>query len=102
MTEHKWQIGKFQIVLGSSSKTLKIVLVLLIVFSAAAMSALWWLQSNILRQMETMRRQAAALDYQNQLLEEKLDSMYTVNGMLQIAKEELDMVTPDTVLFQMQ
>lgn len=102
MTEHTWQIGKVQIVVSPSSKVLKIVLVVLLVVSAAAMGTLHWLNGAIQDQTELYRRQAAALEYQNAVLEDKLENMTTVQGMLEIAKEELGLVSPDTILFQMQ
>lgn len=102
MSEHIWHIGKVQIIFSSGSKVLSRVLIALIAVSAAAIGALSWVSSSVTEQTEAVRRQAAALEYANAVLQEKIDSMDTVHGMLEIAKEELDMVSPDTILFQMQ
>lgn len=102
MSEHIWQVGKVQVIFSSGSKVLGRVLGALIVFSMAAIGALGWVSSSVSQQTEALRRQAAALEYANTVLEQKAEGMSTVHGMLQVAKEELDMVSPDTILFQMQ
>lgn len=102
MSEHIWQIGKVQIVISSGSKLLTRVLAALIVVSMAAMGALGWVNKTVAERNDALRRQASALEYENTVLQQKTDNMSTVRGMLDVAESELNMVAPDTILFQMQ
>jgi cell division protein FtsL len=45
-----------------------------------------------------MRQEAAALEFENAQLTEKTENISTVQGVEQIAQEDLEMVSPDTIL----
>lgn len=102
MEERKLQLGKRQIVLRHSSPMLKAVIIVLILFSMAAMGALAWVQSGLQSQMQTMTEQAAAITAQNEELTYRMQNPENVQVIQRIAEEELDLVTPDTVLIQLQ
>lgn len=84
--------------LRPSPASLKIVLILLIVCFTAALAALRWVHNGIRAQTEELRSTAAAVEYANSELERKKESLGSVQSIQEIAREELGMVDPDTVL----
>lgn len=94
--------GNVQIIWNHSSTLLKVLIIVLIVFSIAALSALNWVRSSIIRQTDEMRQEAAALEERNDKLTERMENAESVQTIKDIAKEELGMVTSDTVLIQPQ
>lgn len=98
LEDRELKIGKVQIILRPGSKLLKVLVVVLVVFSTAALAALWWVRTDVTRQTETLRAQAAALEYENEDLQSKIDELGSMAGIARIAKEELGLVSPDTVL----
>ena len=100
MEERKLQIGKVQVILRHSSPVLKAVVIVLIVFSMAALTALAWVRGSIRSQVEDLRQEAAALEQENRELQEKIDALGSVQSVQDIAQEELGLVNPDTVLIQ--
>ena len=91
---------KFRVELRSSSNLLKIVVAVLIVFSLAALLALGWMRGSIQKQTEGQKEAAAALEQENRDLQEKIDNLDTVQGVQDIAREELGFVDPNTVVIQ--
>ena len=91
---------KLRLVMRSGSTALKIVMVVLIVFSMAALTALAWVRGSIRSQVEELRQEAAALEQENRELQEKIDALGSVQSVQDIAQEELGLVNPDTVLIQ--
>ena len=89
---------KIKLVVRPSSPLLKIVLVLVIVFSMAALISLSWVRQNIQAQTEAMRQESQALVAENAELREKITELDTVQSVQDIAREELDMVDPNTVV----
>ena len=56
--------------------------------------------NKIKNQTEDLRAQAAALEQENSDLEEKIQNLGSVQSVLEIAQEELGLVSSDTVVFQ--
>ncbi len=102
MEERKLQIGKVQVILRHSSPVLKAVVIVLIVFSMAAMGALMWVQAGLQRQVRSMTAEAAVIVSENEKLSNRLENPGDVKTIREIAEEELDLVTPDTVLIELQ
>lgn len=102
MEEKKLQVGNIQVVMRPTSMLLKALVIVLIVFSMAAMGALAWVQAGLHRQTEDMRAQAVVLDSENKKLKGRLDNPDDVQTIKDIAKEELGLVDPNTVLIQLQ
>jgi len=76
----------------------KVVVIVLIVLSMAALIALGWSQADMRRQIEEMRREVAQLESENQDLREKIDALDSVEGVENIAQEELGLVDPNTIV----
>ena len=89
---------RIQLVFRPSSTLLKIVVIVLIVFSTAALIALSWVRQSIQMHTEDMRQEAMALEQRNDDLVDKIDMLGSVQSVEQIAQEELGMVKPDTVI----
>ena len=87
-----------QFVIRPSSALLKIVVIVLIVFSTAALIALSWVRQSILVRTEDMRQEAVALEQENEDLEKKIGHLGTVLSVQQIAQEELGLVDPNTIM----
>ena len=89
-----------RLVVRSSSPALKIVMTVLIVFSMAALTALAWVRGSIRSQVEDLRQEAAALEQENRELQEKINALGSVQSVQDIAREELGLVDPNTVVIQ--
>ena len=76
----------------------KVVVIVLIVLSMAALIALGWSQADMRRQIEQMRREVAQLESENQDLREKIEQLDSVEGVENIAQEELGLVDPNTIV----
>ena len=100
MPERTITLGKVQIIWRHSSLLLKTLVIVLIVFSMAAMAALGWVRMSIQNQTGQMLAEAAALEEKNKELNQRIQSIDAVDTIQSIAEEELGLVTPDTVLIR--
>ena len=81
-----------------ASNILKIILILLILFSIVALVALRWVHNGILDQIDELKDEASGLEYANAELDQKTEELGSVQSIQDIAKEELGLVDPDTIL----
>lgn len=98
MQERNNPLKNVKFVVRPAPNALKIVLIALIVFSIAALAALRWVHNGILTEIDNMKGEAAAVEYANEALTEKMDKLGSVQSIEDIAKEELGLVDPNTVL----
>ena len=77
-----------KVIFRSGSLALKIIVAVLIVFSMAALAAL--------------RDEAAALEHQNSELEEKIGELGSVKSVEDIARSELGLADPNTLILDLQ
>ena len=91
---------KFRVEFRSSSNLLKIVVAVLIVFSTAALLALGWMHSGLRERTQAQKDAAAALEQENRDLQEKINDVDSVQGVQDIAREELGLVDPNTIVIQ--
>ena len=96
----EFKTGKVKIKLRPAPAVLKIALIALIVFSITALAALRWVHNGILEATAEKQQQAAALEGTNADLQEKIDRAGSVQGIEDIARDQLGLVNPDTVLIQ--
>ena len=96
MKEYKTE--KFKIRLRSAPVKLKVALVALIVLSIGALMALRWVHNGIQAQTQLTREPAAARAGANADMQEKIDNIGSVQSIRQIARDELGLADPDTVL----
>ena len=81
-----------------ASNLLKIVLIVLIVLSMATLIALRWVHNGILTETDKLREEAAHIENENKELIEKTEAIGSVQSIKDIAKEELGLVDPNTIL----
>ena len=81
-----------------ASNILKIVLIILILFSIVALVALRWVHNGIRTQIDELKEEASDLEYANAELDQKTEELGSVQSIQDIAKEELGLVDPDTVI----
>ena len=81
-----------------ASNILKIVLIILILFSIVALVALRRVHNGILTQIDELKEEASGLEYANSELDQKTEELGSVQSIQDIAKEELGLVDPDTVI----
>ena len=94
----EFKTGKFTVRLRSAPVKLKAAIIVLIVLSMAALLALRWVHNGIQAETQRKTEQAAAMEGENADLQEKIDSIGSVQSIRQIARDELGLVDPDTVL----
>ena len=83
-----------------ASNILKILLIVLIIFSIVALAALRWVHSGILSEIDELKQEASGLEHANSELEQKTEELGSVQSIQDIAKEELCLVDPDTILIE--
>ncbi len=98
MEEKRSPLKKVKVVIRPSSPALKIVVIVLILFSMAALLALRWVHSGILEETQNLKEEAAQVEHANSELEEKIDQIGSVQSVQDIAEDELGLVDPDTVV----
>ena len=79
-------------------RKLKVLLFALILACAAALIALGVVRGRIQQQTQEALDQAATLEQENAELEEKKEKLGSSSGIKDIAKEELGLVDPDTII----
>ena len=99
MAEKKIPLKNIKVEVRPAPPVLKIVVILLIVFSMAALIALRWVHAGIRNQTEEKRQEAAALEQENTELNEKISDLGSIQSVKDIAESELGLVSPDTVIF---
>ena len=89
---------KVKVEVRPASNILKIILILLILTSIVALIALRWVHAGILTEIADLKEEASGLEYANEELEKKTEELGSVQSIQDIAKEELGLVDPDTIL----
>ena len=102
MTEHKLQLGKVQVIFFKGNSRVLVPLILVLVLTAAALGTLRLVEYRMARQTEDLRAQAAQVTYENELLKQYTRELGSVKSVERIAREELGMVSPDTILIEAQ
>ena len=97
MEEKKFTIKNVQLILRPSMPALKVLVIVLVVCSMAALMALGWVQYRVGQQTEQLRSKAAALEQENADYKEKIADLGSVASVEEIAREELGLVRPDTI-----
>ena len=98
MTQKNTPHKKVKVEVRPASNILKIILTILILFSIVALIALRWVHNGILEQTDALKEEAAAIENANQELVEKTENLGSVQSIQDIAREELGLVDPDTVI----
>lgn len=99
MKENKEPKKKPKWVLRSSPLALKILLVTVIVLSMVTVTALWQVHRAIQDYTQEIQQEAADLEYANSGLQQKVDNPDSAQNIADVARDELGMVDPNTIIF---
>ncbi len=94
------QDKKIRIVFRRGSLGLKIAVLALITLSLASLVLIWVHKQQAKADYERLRDQAIGYENENTRLKEAIDELGTVQGIFQIAREELGLVDPNTVIIE--
>lgn len=86
---------KAKLVLRPTTTAVKILLVVVVVFSILALGAVQLVSGQLRQQTEEKRREAAALEQENAALESRTTDIDSIKA---IAESELGLVNPDAVI----
>ena len=100
MADLKKIIGRIQLVKRSGGKLTVIILVIAIVLSMGALTALHLSTRAMKNRTEDLYEKAAQLEAENNELLEDIEQVDSIHGIVEIAEEELGLVQPDAVFYQ--
>lgn len=88
------------LVLNKSRKWTKAVIALAVVLSMATIGLIHTQAKAAEERVDDLKAQAALLEQENGKLSDQIDDLGSVAGVEEIAREELGLADPDTVIFQ--
>ena len=100
MADFEKFISKFQLVRLRSKKLTVIALVIAIVLSMGALTALHISRITLENRTADLRDKAAHLEAENEALQEDIEQVGSIHGIVEIAEKELGLVQPDAVFYQ--
>ena len=100
MAERKESLRKIRFIVRPAPRKMKIIFVVLILMCIAALAALGTIRSLIDRETQAVLDQAAVLEQENEDLSQKTEELGSSNSIRDIAREELDLVDPDTIIIE--
>ena len=89
-----------RVVFQPGNPKLKKRLIALILASMLALGALAFVHHRIQVRTQALLEEAAALEQENRELQEKINALGSVQSVQDIAREELGLVDPNTVMIQ--
>ena len=91
---------KIRVVFRRGSLALKIAVLALVVLSMVTLLMVWLYKQDAQKQYDAMRNQAISLEQENSRLRQAIDQLGTIQGIAYIAKEQLGLVDPDTIIIE--
>ena len=91
--------GKLRLVYRRTSTPVKCMILAALVVATAALLTLTISIRSAQAKLEAQKQQAALLEQENKELQENIDGLGSVESDKQIAKNELGLVDPNTVLY---
>lgn len=93
-------LSRFQLQYRRTSTLHKVVIAAAVVLSSVTLFTLRLVQWDAEDQLHDLRQQAAALELRNAELREDIDELGTTESIRRIAREELGLMDPDTIIFE--
>ena len=93
-------LSRIRLVYRRSSTLLKCVVAATLVLATIALLVIRGSVLEYQKHTEQLRKEAAALEADNRQLKSHMGLQNTVEGILQIAKEKLGLVDPDSIIFE--
>lgn len=100
MAEHNDILSRLQIVIRRSSPMVRIVAAVCIVLSITTVLVLHSAALELQERTAYLKEQAALLEQEKQALKDSIDKLGSVDSVEDIAKEELGLVDPDSVIVE--
>lgn len=100
MANFKKMISKVRFVRRRSGKWTIIAIIIAIVLSMGALTALHLSMSELKNRTEDLRDKAATLEAENEELQEDIEQADSIKGIVKIAENELGLVQPDSVFYR--
>ena len=100
MAKKKSIFSKFRLVYRPSTPILKWVVLTMVVFCIVALIFLGAAIDRAEREKEDNRHQAEALENENAKLQQSLDELGTVQGVINVARDELGYEDTDAIIFE--
>ena len=98
MAKIKEKLKLIKLRLRPSPRSTKIMLIVAILFAMVALIALRIQINKLENRTEDLRDKAAALEQDNKDLQENIGILGSVQSIIQIARDELGLVDPNTVI----
>lgn len=99
MANFKKMISKVRFVRRRSGKWTIIAIIIAIVLSMGALTALHLSMSQLKNCTEDLRDKAAQLEAENEDLQEDIEQVDSIQGIVEIAEKELGLAQPDAVFY---
>lgn len=100
MAKIKDKLKLIKLRLRPSPCSTKIMLIVAILFAMMALIALRMAITDLDNRAEDLRKKAAAMEQENKDLQENIGILGSVQSIIQIARDELGLVDPDTVILE--
>ena len=100
MADFRKTLSRIQLVRTSGGKLTTIVVVTAIVLSMIALSVLHISTKELKARTDDLSRRAAQLESENEDLQKDIAQVDSIQGIVDIAEEELGLVQPDAVFYQ--
>ena len=98
MAKIKEKLKLIKLRLRPSPRSTKIMLIVAILFAMTTLIALRMAITDLDNRAEDLRKKAAAMEQENKDLQENIGILGSVQSIIQIARDELGLVDPDTVI----
>ena len=100
MAQIKEKFKLIKLRLRSSPRSTKIMLIVAILFAMTALIMLRMAITDLDNRTEDLRTKAAAMEQENKDLQENIGILGSVQSIIQIARDELGLVDPNTVILE--
>ena len=102
MAEQEQKSEKLRVVLFKGGRRVKQMLGIVLVFATVALGALHFVDHRMAGKTQEYRSEIARIQYENQVLQHKIQELDSARGVERIAQEELGMISKDTILIEAQ
>ena len=100
MTKRSSILSRFQLQYRRTSTLHKVVVAAAVVLSSVTLFSLRLTQWEAEDRLRRLRQEAAALEQANAELRRDIQNIGTADSIREIAREELGLVDPDTIIFE--
>lgn len=100
MAERKESVRKIRVIVRPATRKLKIIFILLVVICVATLAALAVIRGRIEKETQAVLDQAAVLEQENEELSKKTEELGSNDSIRDIARDELDLVDPNTIIIE--